>query len=170
MALGLFLFFSCGENKKASSNASISDQPETKLFTSQDTAKVYELTDIFIAKLKNHEFDSALSMLYYLKYDSIVELTPSQARLQMAALVNVRGVDYKIRKVEFNTETDNDVTLDVILFEKPEGDNRPNSFGFHLKPVRRDGTWYLTTADNHSDTRNQAHQHDESEKADETLE
>ncbi len=169
MAVGLCLLFSCGEKKQAPADVSNTDKPES-IFSKEDTATVFQLTETFIAKMKNNELDNALSMLYYLKNDSIVQLSKNQARLQMAALVNVRGVDYKIRTVQLSTETDNDVTLDIILFEKPEGDNRPNSIGFHLKPVRRDGTWYLTTADKHSDTRNQAHQHNESEEKEETPE
>ena len=32
-------------------------------------------------------------------------------------------------------------------FEKDENDNRPNKISFFIKPVRRDGKWYLTMGD-----------------------
>jgi hypothetical protein len=44
------------------------------------------------------------------------------------------------------------VRYTVTLFEKAEDDPVSNKISFFIKPVRRDGQWYLTLADSQTDS------------------
>ena len=48
--------------------------------------------------------------------------------------------------------TNNEVKLDVTLFDKPEGDPKPNMTAMYLRPVKFEGRWYLTVWDNITNT------------------
>ena len=49
----------------------------------------------------------------------------------------------------FNTETDCLVRYSAILFDKEgDEDKRPNKMFYAIKPVRVNGEWHLTVADN----------------------
>jgi hypothetical protein len=62
------------------------------------------------------------------------------------------GIDYEVDRLVFLNDKRNELKLSVTLFEKPEGDKRPNKTSFYMKPVRFEGKWYLTTKDNITDT------------------
>ena len=145
-------FTSCKKEKSLKQMQSEYIAPPKDDFSNADTAEVMKLVDNFIHHLNNKDIKSAVSMLSFLDGDSIVSLPKGLARRQANALMNIRGVRYTVEKFVFDQEKDNIVKVNVVLFEKKEGDNRPNTIGFFLKPVRRSGHWYLTTVDNMTDT------------------
>ena len=100
------------------------------------------------------DIKAAVSMLSFLDGDSIVPLPGSLAKRQANALMSMRGIRYTVERLVFDQEKDNIVKLNAVLFEKKAGDLRPNTIAFYLKPIRRAGKWYLTTADNVTDTNN----------------
>ena len=93
-------------------------------------------------------------MLSFLDGDSIISLPKDLARRQARTLMNVQGVRYTVERVVFDQEKDNIVKINIVLFEKKADDPRPNTTALYLKPIRRDGKWYLTTVDNMTDTNN----------------
>jgi hypothetical protein len=62
-------------------------------------------------------------------------------------LTRFKGVKYDLDRIVYDQETDNIAKYTVTLFEKETGDPRPNTISFMLKPIRRDGKWYLTYCD-----------------------
>lgn len=123
-------------------------------FSGKDTSEVMYLVDNFIAKLNNKDIKSAVSMLSFLDGDKIVPLPAGLIKRQCNALYNAQGVKYTVDRLVFNEEKDNIVKVNIVLFEKKPGDTRPNTISIYLKPIRRDGRWYLTTVDNITDTNN----------------
>lgn len=117
----------------------------------QDTTEVLNLVNQYFDCLKARDIESALSMIYYLKGDSIVDVPEYIRSKQRMALQMFPGVGYEIDHYTFFSETDCEVKYYTILFEKKAGDNRPNTMAFLLKPVRKDGKWYLTIADRDDD-------------------
>ena len=86
-------------------------------------------------------------MLNILKGDSIFPHEPAQQRRQAMALSIVKGVRYDVNYLVFKSDKDNEVKLDITLFEKEENDPKPNKISFYFRPVRFEGKWYLTTKD-----------------------
>ena len=143
LILALFATWSCTEKKqqdnREGNNLIISDPEFT--FSKEDTTEVMDLVNEFIVRMFN-----------FLDGDSIKPLSPMFKRRQAMALAASAGISYKIDRLVLLTDKRNEVKLEVTLFEKPEGDKRPNKTSFYLKPVRFEGKWFLTTKDNVTDT------------------
>ncbi len=125
----------------------------TYTFTKEDTSAVMDQVNQFIEYLKQKDIKNATEMLYFLDRDS-VKVPDTRARIRQARTLRfvVGCHDYKLSRVVFNSDIDNEAKVDIILFEKPEGDPRPNTTSFYFRPVRFEGKWYLTTKDNITDT------------------
>jgi hypothetical protein len=142
--------FSCGNNQKQGPVPS--DKP-VYTFTKDDTTEVFAQVNKFIEYLDSQNIRGAVEMLNFLSSgDSIQPLDPGQQRRQAMALMNVLGVRYKINRLTFRSNTNNEVKIDITLFDKPEGDPKPNMTGFYLRPVKFEGRWYLTVWDNITNT------------------
>ena len=151
------LVVSCGKKKVQTFDpfAEYADQ-----FTKEDTAVVLALVNQFTEYLKQKDVQNATEMIYYLDKDSIKVLEGRDKARQAKTLLYVIGChDYKLDRIIFRSDIDNEAKLDIILFEKPEGQNVPNKTSFYFRPVKFEGKWYLTTKDNisdsHSELRNQ---------------
>lgn len=151
VCLSLFLFFSCGDKgKKAPADENIF--PELHMSVEkQDTTEVIQLATNFMNALKAKDIDNAMSMLYFLQNDSIVALPASIANTQRQVLNRFAGKAYRFEFLQFSRETDSKVKFFVSLGDKAGTESNPNEIGFVLKPVRRSGTWYLTTDDSETE-------------------
>jgi len=139
---------SCKDKK-----APADEQQKESIFNKQDTLKVRELSEQFITNLKNKDVKAAVEMLRYLDGDSVKAYDPQNLKRQAFALSIMAGKpNYEIEFIKMRDEIDNEVKINISLFETKEGDNRPNTTPFYLRPVRLNGQWYLTTRDNFTDT------------------
>ena len=129
------------------------DLAEPMETTMMDTVTVTSLVDQYLESLHDKDLDNAISMLYYLREDGTIEpLSGEMAAKQRDALKPFLGKDFKIDNIIFYQETDSQVKFTCTLFEKEEGDPRPNKISFLIRPMRISGSWYLTMADTHTDT------------------
>lgn len=147
---------SCKESKKEVP----ADEKPAFVFTKQDTTTVMELVEQFTTRLQNRDIKGAVEMITFLNGDSIEELNPMFQQRQAMTLAHIAGLPkYELDRIVFRSDINNEVKIDLTLFEKPEGDPRPNTTSFYFRPVRKGGKWYLTTKDNitdtHSELRNQ---------------
>lgn len=144
-----------GCKKKVVEERGIPDIPPPMEVSANDTTAVYELTNKFLDCMREKRLDDAIAMLHYLKNgEEIVSLPPSLEKQNRMVLGNFLGLEYKIDNVVFFRETDSQVRFSVTLFEDPDANtlSRQNKVSFFLKPVRREGKWYLTLADSQSDS------------------
>lgn len=134
-----------------------------KVFTHQDTVRVLELVDQFSLRLKEGDVKGAVEMLRFLNGDNVEELNPMFVQRQANALMHIAGKSsYEIDRIVFRDNIDNEAKVDITLFElEDENDKRPNKTSFYFRPVRMDGTWYLTTKDNITDTHSELRNNDE---------
>ena len=143
---------SCSGNKEQQ------EQPEEQkmVFTKQDTVRILEMVDQFTMRLREGDTKGALEMIKFLNNDHVEDLNAMTVKRQANALMHVAGkAAYEIDRIVLRDLYDNEAKIDITLFEKTdENDKRPNKTSFYLRPVRIDGTWYLTTKDNITDTRN----------------
>lgn len=117
----------------------------------QDSAEVFSLVNEYLDKLRQDKIDEAVGMIYFLSPKrEIVNLPDPDLRRTKAMLTRFKGVRYDLDRIVYDRETDNLAKYTVTLFEKETGDPRPNTISFVLKPIRRDGKWYLTYADDTS--------------------
>jgi hypothetical protein len=116
---------------------------------------VLNLVNQFKTYLEEKNLRSAVEMLNILKGDSIFPMEPVQQRRQAMALSMVKGVKYEVNYLMFHSDRNNEVKMDITLFEKEENDPRPNKISFYFRPVRFEGQWYLTVKDNITDINNE---------------
>lgn len=128
-------------------------RPAEMTLAKSDTDQVKSLVQLYLSYLKQGNVDVALSMLHYLNKDSIISLPPDLARKQKMTLTAFKCKKYSIDEIQFLKETDSKVRYTVTLFDKAPSDNRPNTISFVIRPVRRDGKWFLTLADSATETR-----------------
>lgn len=149
--LAVSSFFSC-RGKKEQIPVSIEENAIAFTFSKQDTTEVLNLVNQFISRLENNDIPAAVDMLSFLDGDSIIPLTPQFKNRQARTLASCKGIAYKVDKMVLNSETDNEVKMDIVLFEKPEGEPIPNTTSFYFRPILYQGKWYLTTRDNITET------------------
>jgi hypothetical protein len=142
---------SCGEKKKPTI---IGEQPEMT-FTHEDSAEIKSLINEFIVRLDSNDIQGATEMIQFLNGDSIIPMSPILARRQAMTLANVRGVKWEMKYIILRNLKNNEIKMDITLFDKPEGDPKPNKTSFFFRPVKFEGRWYLTTKDNITDTNSQ---------------
>ena len=146
--LTLTVYVGCSDKKAPKSHK------KEYSFSHQDSIDVLNLVDQFKGYLENNDLRSAVEMLNILKGDSIFPLEPVQQRRQAMALSMVKGVKYDVDYLMFHSDRNNEVKLDILLFEKEENDPKPNKISFYFRPVRFEGKWYLTVKDNITDREN----------------
>ena len=157
------LVTSCGKKNNAGGSDIVSvtygsaegEQKPQWVFTHEDTVEVQTLVSQFIARLDNKDIRGAVEQLHFLQGDSVRPLSPMFQRRQAMSLMNVRGVKYKMRQMVLRSNTNNEVKMEITLFEKPEGDKRPNTTAMYFRPVKFEGKWYLTVWDNITDTKSE---------------
>ena len=148
----MLAFFAACSNKKAPA----SQKPEYT-FSHQDSTEVLNLVNEFIAKMENDDISAAIDMLSILKGEELVPLEPVQKRRQTIALNMVKGVKYDVDYMMFKSDRNNEVKVNITLFEKDENDPKPNMTAFFFRPVRQNGNWFLTVKDNLTDRENDTH-------------
>lgn len=129
-------------------------KPVTEMqLSGADTAAVLKEVNEFTAHLKQSDVDAALRMVKYLDKDSIKPVPKYLEKKERMVLGTVTGASrYDIENITLLKEKDSEVRVMVTLLDLPKGDTRPNQVGMIIKPVRRNGVWYLTLADTGSET------------------
>jgi hypothetical protein len=123
-------------------------QEETMTLSASDTTQVMNLMHQYFDLLLNKNFDGAMSMLSQLSNDSLKELSPEMKQHYNMGMRIVSPIRYELESMKFRTESDCLVRYAGILFDKEdENDKRPNKMYYAVKPVRLNGEWHLTVAD-----------------------
>mgnify|MGYP002870187569 FL=1 len=150
VAAVLLLAASCSSKKKQTPAA---PAKPVYTFTKEDTAEIMTQVEDFLDRLEKKDIRGAVEMLNFLaEGDSIKPLNPMFERRQAMSLMNVLGVRYDLNHLTLRSNTNNEVKIDITLFDKAPGDPKPNMTGFYLRPVKFEGKWYLTVWDNITNT------------------
>lgn len=144
-ALVAVLLSGCeGEKKKTVKFEDSRNQPQMQL-SSNDSTTVRELTNDFLELVKNGQIDEAVSHLYVLDGENVYPMPEDQkeeCRYSLGAF-DIKG--YGIKKLTFFKETDSEVEYALYL-DQPSVDRKPRAINGLIRPVRRDGVWYITLA------------------------
>jgi len=149
----LALTTSCSDSKKIKPIGPIGAEKPAYTFSHEDTVEVQGLVSQFIAHMEQKDLRGAVEMLSFLaKGDSIRPLSPVMQRRQAMSLSVVQGVKFEMRHMILRSNTNNEVKMDITLFEKEPGDPKPNMTAVYFRPVKFEGKWYLTVWDNITNT------------------
>ena len=113
-----------------------------------DTTQVVDLMNHYFDLLMNKDYDGAMSMVSQLRNDSLTEMSPELQKHYQMGMRIITPIRYQLESIIFRTESDCLVRYSAVLFEKEDvNDNRPNKMYYGIKPVRVNGEWHLTVAD-----------------------
>ena len=116
------------------------EEPEQAI-TGQDSSTVKQLAVDYLEALKAKDYESALGMLYIQRNDSLLPLDEQAAQRVAQQSQMFPVLKYRISDIEFVDSVSAEVFYVIEFFEKPEGDSRPNTMRFGLKPVKVGSEW-----------------------------
>lgn len=123
-------------------------EEESMILSANDTTKVIDLMQEYFNLLQNRDFEGAISMMYQLRNDSLLDVDPEVRSHYLMGMQLISPLRYEIESMYFETERDCLVKYSAVLFEKEgDDDNRPNKMFYAIKPMRVHGKWYLTVSD-----------------------
>jgi hypothetical protein len=113
-----------------------------------DTAAIMKICTDYLDLLKEGKIEDAVNTLYsYNDSANIVEQLTTEERSKVITMHKMFPViNYSLESVNLYSDDDTEFVFMVEFFEKPEDDPRPNTIREALSPVRVDGHWYLTIA------------------------
>jgi hypothetical protein len=126
-------------------------QPEMQLSTN-DTNAVMDLTKQFLEQVKSRNINGAMSMLHYMnKKKEVVDVPTDLAKQERMALQAFPIFAYRIDFIKFYRETDSEIGYSLLI-QDPAKVKKPGVIKAMIRPIRRNGKWYLTLADSKTDT------------------
>ena len=138
------LVSSCGnKDKKESETTSYLPAPERQ-FDHEDSTEVNRLVNEYVASMANHNIDSCMRMLYYVKNDSVFPLGVEQQKEFKDAWTKLHIYGAKCKSVVLRSNRNNDVSIVVQILSSGDIDKEVGVTSFHLNPVYKDGAWFLT--------------------------
>lgn len=147
MALALLMLASCGGKKKKETILPVDPRMDQRMSrTSKDTTMLLDMTKKFLETLKNNDIDGAISQLYEVKNNNVMPLSAEREKEIRKTLATFPVLSYQIDELLLYSDSDTEVRYTIEFFEKPKGDNRPNTIKCSVNPTRVGGTWYLTIA------------------------
>lgn len=105
-----------------------------------------DMTKKFLETLKNNDIDGAMSQLYEVKDNKVRPLSEERSKEIRRSFTTFPVLSYKIDELLLYSDSDTEVRYTIEFFEKPKGDNRPNTIKCSVNPTRVGGNWYLTIA------------------------
>lgn len=122
------------------------------LLSTNDTNAVLDMTKQFLEQVKAHNINGAMSMLHYMnKKSEIVNVPTDLEKQERMALQAFPVFAYRIDFIKFYRETDSEVGYSLLI-QDPAKVKKPGVIKAMIRPIRRNGKWYLTLADSKTDT------------------
>lgn len=146
-ALFSLLLIACNSNSEKKDKSIPILRPASMVTTSQDTLDVMNLVEQYMEVLKSGDLQTASSMLYTVKNDSVHPYTEAQKTEFVNGFSIFHVFDYKINGLAFDSQKNNEVTVKIQIV--PDGDLTTDKgvMSFVLNPVKIDNHWHLTLMD-----------------------
>lgn len=142
------LLAACKREDKPSQTAVNPDGTPVMTLSANDTTTVQRLTSDYLQLLVDGKTEEAVSLLYVLENEMPVPLSVEQQREYALGLDNFSYYSYRITSYAFHSESDTEVEYDLFL-DNPAVSSHPRTFKGLIRPVRRNGAWYITLANDY---------------------
>lgn len=142
------LFTACNSNSNKSEESKVPIlRPAEMITTHQDSVEVMEMVNQFMTIFKSGDLQSASTMLYTVKNDSVHPYTKEKQQEFINALSTFKVYDYELNALSFDSEKNNKVGVKIQIV--PDGDIKADKgvMSFVLNPVKINNQWHLTLMD-----------------------
>lgn len=147
LAVGALLLAGCKSETKP--KVAAPDEPQMTL-SSYDSTTVRQLVTDFLEHLKQGRIDDVMPTLYTLDGEDVKPLSGVEYDKCRFALNLYQIYDYKITDMIFFKETDSEVKYKLYI-QDPATKENPATMNGLIRPVRRDGTWYICLANSETE-------------------
>ncbi len=118
-----------------------------------DTTTVMQMTAEYLDLVKAGDIDAAMTRLYILDENDQVRPLPDDQKQQCRfSLEAFKVYQYKITGFIFYKETDSEVKY-ALTVQDPATNENPAVINGLIRPVRRDGRWYITLANTQTEAK-----------------
>lgn len=149
--LMLCLVASCGNKKTNVKRQSEFIRPASMNYTHEDTARIMQLVDDYIAGFAQKDYDRTADMLYKVKNDSVFPLSDKEKAGYKKAMSMMPNYGCKLKSFILNSDKNNDVAFYVQMVPNGNLEQGIGVTSLSLNPVIKDGKWYLTIRDKHAE-------------------
>lgn len=113
--------------------------------TAADTTAIRKLTNDYLNKLCEKDFEGAVDMLncYNDSTSTLSKLSDEQRSEMLSVLQMFPVIGYSVDEINIYSENDTEVRYTIVMFERENGDDTPNTMRFQLNPCRFNDVWYL---------------------------
>lgn len=139
---------SCHDKSKVKTGEFVDRHLDTTMVrTPADTLSLLTMCTDYLNLLQKDSVEAALDMLYTYEDGEVQPINDEVRNKLRTNHQRFPVVKYKLESMHLYGEDDSEFVYMIEFFEKPEGDPRPNSIREALSPVRVNGQWYLTVAE-----------------------
>ena len=126
------------------------NEPQMEL-SNYDSTTVQQLTNDFLELVKQERLYEAMNMLYVYENEELKPL-PEDQRKECEFMLGMHQVyGYTIAAINFFKETDSEVKYKLYI-QDPTRYSNPATINGVIRPIRLDGTWYITLASSESES------------------
>ena len=126
-------------------------RPASMVYTSQDSADIWNLCEQFAQFYGKNDFESCALMLNFFRNDSIFPYTDKDRVDYIRKNQIFTNYGCRIDGFVLHSDRNNEVCLKVKLFNIGTPDDDQGITRLFLNPVKVDDTWYLTLRDHRAD-------------------
>lgn len=149
LALGVAILLIVGCKSETKKQTFAPDEPQMEL-SNFDSTTVCQLATDYLEMLKQGRIDEAMANLYTLDGEDIKPLSGEEYEKCRFALNLYQVYDYRITDMIFFKETDSEVKFQIYI-QDPATKEDPAKMNGLIRPVRRDGTWYICLANSETE-------------------
>ena len=148
VAIALFVFGACSSKKEQKEPIL---RPASMIYSSQDSADIWNLCEQFAEFFGNNDFESCALMLNKFKGGEVTPYTDEQRKDYIDKVQIFSNYGCRIDGFVLNSDRNNEISLKVKLFNVGTLDDNQGITRLFLNPVKVGDKWYLTLRDQDAD-------------------
>lgn len=145
------MFYACNSKDKPAAQEENANLLPVFEFSSEDSLRVNELADQYVACFNTSDLETAADMLYTVRNDSVFPLTDEQKVSFMSAMSQLPKFGFQKKELILKTGLDNKVRIAVLMNESGSLEEEKATINLYINPVKIDGQWYLTAYDRYAE-------------------
>lgn len=150
--LALCLVVSCKNKKVVDPNRqSEFIRPATMNYSHEDTMRINQLMEDYVAGFAAKDYDRTANMLYKVVNDSVFPLSDKEKANYKKAMSQIPNYGCKMKSFILHSDKNNEVAFSVLMVPNGDLEKGIGVTTLTMNPVIKNGKWYLTIRDNRAE-------------------
>ena len=126
-------------------------RPATMTYTKQDSSNINYMVQRYTQLVEKKDFEKAANMLYKVRHDSVVPLSPVERKGFIKAYSQMPIYAAKTNSFVLRSDKNNQVDVLIQITKDGDIDKGIGISKMSLNPVVKNGKWYLTLLDKNAE-------------------